>query len=305
MLHASINNDIIYINHEGMRVIEDWKDDIDGSSDVYCLSVSSGIFMTQDHKSNIPVWTGNSSRHGQKGTCGMIYPEENMPRTKSGIVPNIIVNPHAIPSRMTVGHLIECITGKVACNVGAIGDATSFSGLKVQDIGSALEAQGYEDYGDEILYSRIDGSQMKTKIFVGPTFYQRLKHMVEDKVHSRSTGPVVMLTRQCSEGRARDGGLRIGEMERDGILCHGISVFLKERLMDMSDNYKVHVCDLCGVIANYNISHDRRTNISYNIQECNYCNNHSAFSEVRIPFSCKLLIQELFAMGIVLRLIPE
>jgi DNA-directed RNA polymerase II subunit RPB2 len=305
MLHASINNDIIYINHEGMRVIEDWKDDIDGSSDVYCLSVSSGIFMTQDHESKIPVWTGNSSRHGQKGTCGMIYPEENMPRTKSGIVPNIIVNPHAIPSRMTVGHLIECITGKVACNVGAIGDATSFSGLKVQDIGSALEAQGYEDYGDEILYSRIDGSQMKTKIFVGPTFYQRLKHMVEDKVHSRSTGPVVMLTRQCSEGRARDGGLRIGEMERDGILCHGISVFLKERLMDMSDNYKVHVCDLCGVIANYNISHDRRTNISYNIQECNYCNNHSAFSEVRIPFSCKLLIQELFAMGIVLRLIPE
>ncbi len=305
MLHASINNDIVYIKHEGMRVIEYWKDETDGLSDVYCLRVSSGIFMTQDHESKTPVWTGNSSRHGQKGTCGMIYPEENMPRTKSGIVPNIIVNPHAIPSRMTVGHLIECITGKVACNVGAIGDATSFSGLKVQDIGSALEAQGYEDYGDEILYSRIDGSQMKTKIFVGPTFYQRLKHMVEDKVHSRSTGPVVMLTRQCSEGRARDGGLRIGEMERDGILCHGISVFLKERLMDMSDNYKVHVCDLCGVIANYNISHDRRTNISYNIQECNYCNNHSAFSEVRIPFSCKLLIQELFAMGIVLRLIPE
>ncbi len=235
----------------------------------------------------------------------MVYPEENMPRTKSGIVPNIIVNPHAIPSRMTVGHLIECITGKVACNIGAIGDATSFSGVKVEDIGKALQTQGYENYGDEILYSRIDGSQMKTKIFVGPTFYQRLKHMVEDKVHSRSTGPVVMLTRQCSEGRARDGGLRIGEMERDGILCHGISVFLKERLMDMSDNYKVHVCDLCGVIANYNISTDKRTNVSYNIQECNYCNNHSAFSEVRIPFSCKLLIQELFAMGIVLRLIPE
>jgi DNA-directed RNA polymerase II subunit RPB2 len=306
MLHAAINNDLVYIKEDGMRVIEDWVDENDiRSSDVYCLRVSSAIFMVQDHLSTIPVWTGNSSRHGQKGTCGMIYPEENMPRTKSGIVPNIIVNPHAIPSRMTVGHLIECITGKVACNVGAIGDATSFSGLKVQDIGAALEAQGYENYGDEILYSRIDGSQMKTKIFVGPTFYQRLKHMVEDKVHSRSTGPVVMLTRQCSEGRARDGGLRIGEMERDGILCHGISVFLKERLMDMSDNYKVHVCDLCGVIANYNISHDRRTNISYNIQECNYCNNHSAFSEVRIPFSCKLLIQELFAMGIVLRLIPE
>ena len=294
----------IFINPENIKVIENWSDENE-SSDVYCLTVSTGIFMVKDKNSSIPIWTGNSSRHGQKGTCGMIYPEENMPRTKSGIVPNIIVNPHAIPSRMTVGHLIECITGKVACNVGAIGDATSFSGLKVDDIGKALELQGYENYGDEILYSRIDGSQMKTKIFVGPTFYQRLKHMVEDKIHSRSTGPVVMLTRQCSEGRARDGGLRIGEMERDGILCHGISVFLKERLMDMSDNYKVHVCDLCGVIGNYNISTDKRTNISYNIQECNYCNNHSAFSEVRIPFSCKLLIQELFAMGIVLRLIPE
>jgi len=302
-LHVNDTLDVL-IKHENITMYDNWED-IDSSKDVYCLTVSTGIFMVKDFNSSIPVWTGNSSRHGQKGTCGMVYPEENMPFTKSGIIPNIIVNPHAIPSRMTVGHLIECITGKVACNVGAIGDSTSFTGLKVADIGRALEQQGYENHGDEILYSPIDGSQMKTKIFVGPTFYQRLKHMVEDKVHSRSTGPVVMLTRQCSEGRARDGGLRIGEMERDGILCHGISVFLKERLMDMSDNYKVHVCDLCGVIANYNTNTDRRTNISYNVQECNYCNNHSAFSEVRIPFSCKLLIQELFAMGIVLRLIPE
>jgi DNA-directed RNA polymerase II subunit RPB2 len=294
----------VFVSYEHITLNNDWKD-MDGSKDVYCLTVSTGIFMVKDFNSDIPIWTGNSSRHGQKGTCGMVYPEENMPFTKSGVIPNIIVNPHAIPSRMTVGHLIECITGKVACNVGAIGDSTSFTGLKVNDIGKALEQQGYENHGDEILYSPIDGSQMKTKIFIGPTFYQRLKHMVEDKVHSRSTGPVVMLTRQCSEGRARDGGLRIGEMERDGILCHGISVFLKERLMDMSDNYKVHVCDLCGVIANYNTNTDRRTNISYNVQECNHCNNHSAFSEVRIPFSCKLLIQELFAMGIVLRLIPE
>ena len=302
-IHVNDTPDV-FIKNEHITIYNDWED-IDGSKDVYCLTVSTGIFMVKDFNSGIPVWTGNSSRHGQKGTCGMVYPEENMPFTKSGVIPNIIVNPHAIPSRMTVGHLIECITGKVACNVGSIGDSTSFTGLKVADIGRALEQQGYENHGDEILYSPIDGSQMKTKIFVGPTFYQRLKHMVEDKVHSRSTGPVVMLTRQCSEGRARDGGLRIGEMERDGILCHGISVFLKERLMDMSDNYKVHVCDLCGVIANYNTNTDRRTNISYNVQECNHCNNHSAFSEVRIPFSCKLLIQELFAMGIVLRLIPE
>ncbi len=304
MIHASRNTNIIKINPNEIEIIEDWQD-TNGSKDVYCLTVSTSIFMVQDESSGIPVWTGNSSRHGQKGTCGMIYPEENMPRTKSGMVPNIIVNPHAIPSRMTVGHLIECITGKVACHLGGIGDSTAFTSLKPEQIGQALAAQGFDHYGDEVLYSRIDGSQMKTKIFIGPTFYQRLKHMVEDKIHSRSTGPVVMLTRQCSEGRARDGGLRIGEMERDGILCHGISVFLKERLMDMSDNYKIHVCDLCGVIANYNINTDKRTNITYNIQECNYCQNHSAFSEVRIPFSCKLLIQELFAMGIVLRLIPE
>jgi DNA-directed RNA polymerase II subunit RPB2 len=305
MIHASHKSDIILINPDNIKIHNNWKDDITNSSDVYCLTVPTGIFMVQDAGSLVPVWTGNSSRHGQKGTCGMIYPEENMPRTKSGIVPNIIVNPHALPSRMTVGHLVECITGKVACNLGGIGDSTSFTSLKPEQIGNALSLQGFEHYGDEVLYSRIDGSQMKTKVFIGPTFYQRLKHMVEDKIHSRSTGPVVMLTRQCSEGRARDGGLRIGEMERDGILCHGISVFLKERLMDMSDNYKVHVCDLCGVISNYNINTDKRTNITYNIQECNYCNNHSAFSEVRIPFSCKLLIQELFAMGIVLRLIPE
>ncbi len=303
-IHSNNLSDIIQINPSDMKLIEDWKDH-DNTNDVYCLRVSTGIFMAKAADSNILVWTGNSSRHGQKGTCGMIYPEENMPRTKSGIVPNVIVNPHALPSRMTVGHLIECITGKVACNLGGIGDATAFTSLKPEQIGKALASQGFEHYGDEVLYSRIDGSQMKTKIFIGPTFYQRLKHMVEDKIHSRSTGPVVMLTRQCSEGRARDGGLRIGEMERDGILCHGISVFLKERLMDMSDNYKVHVCDFCGVIASFNVSTDKRTNISYNIQECNNCNNHSAFSEVRIPFSCKLLIQELFAMGIVLRLIPE
>lgn len=288
------------ISINGKNIIE-----IPWNEEVYCLTVQTHIFLVRDELSNQPVWTGNSSRHGQKGTCGMIYPDENMPRTKDGITPNIIVNPHAIPSRMTVGHLIECITGKAACNLGGIGDATPFTDLNPTDIARALESQGFNGYGDETLYSRIDGSQIKTQIFQGPTFYQRLKHMVDDKIHSRSTGPVVMLTRQCSEGRSRDGGLRVGEMERDAILSHGASVFLKERLMDMSDNYRVYICDVCGIIANYNVSTDSRTGTEYNIQECKSCDNHSAFSEIRIPYSCKLLMQELYAMGILLRLIPE
>jgi len=288
------------ISIKGSNIIE-----IQYNKPVYCLTVPSHIMMVCDHYSGVPVWTGNSSRHGQKGTCGMVYSDENMPRTKDGIVPSIIVNPHAIPSRMTVGHLIECITGKVAADLGSIGDATPFTDLKPSDIANALEKQGFNRHGDEVLYTRIDGRQIKSLVFTGPTYYQRLKHMVDDKIHSRPTGPVVMLTRQCSEGRSRDGGLRVGEMERDAILSHGASVFLKERLMDMSDNYRVYICDLCGVIANYNMSTDPRTEIEYKIQECKQCQNNSAFSEIRIPYSCKLLIQELYAMGIIIRLIPE
>jgi len=297
---AMQTDDFETIKIKGQNITE-----IEWNKEVYCLTVPSNIFMVQDEMSDVPVWTGNSSRHGQKGTCGMIYADENMPRTKDGIIPNIIVNPHAVPSRMTVGHLIECVTGKVACNLGGIGDATPFTDLNPADIARALESQGFNCHGDETLYTRIDGSQIKSKVFFGPTFYQRLKHMVDDKVHSRSTGPVVMLTRQCSEGRSRDGGLRVGEMERDAILSHGASVFLKERLMDMSDNYRVYICDICGIIATHNISTDSRTGIQYNIQECKSCDNHSAFSEIRIPYSCKLLMQELYAMGILLRLIPE
>ena len=157
-----------------------------------------------------------ASRHAQKGTCGMIYQQQDMPFTKDGISPDIIMNPHAIPSRMTIGQLLECIMGKAACCLGSIGDATPFRDCSVEDIAKILEANGIERYGNEVLYDGRTGRQLQTEIFIGPTYYQRLKHMVCDKQHSRgSNGPVVMLTRQPAEGRARNGGLRFGEMERD------------------------------------------------------------------------------------------
>jgi DNA-directed RNA polymerase II subunit RPB2 len=238
-----------------------------------------------------------SSRHGQKGTCGMIINEEDMPYTKNGTRPDIIINPHAIPSRMTIAQLIECLLGKVCSLAGVYGDGTPFMGTSVENISGMLEQYDFEHNGNEILYNGFTGRQMESKIFIGPTYYQRLKHMVEDKIHSRSTGPMVLLTRQPAEGRARDGGLRFGEMERDCMIAHGSLQFLKERMIDVSDNYRVFVCNECGQFG--------AVNPSENIYKCKLCSNYSDFSEVRIPYSCKLLIQELQGMSISPRFITK
>ena len=238
-----------------------------------------------------------SSRHGQKGTCGMIINEEDMPYTKNGTRPDIIINPHAIPSRMTIAQLIECLLGKVCSLAGVYGDGTPFMGTSVESISGMLEQYDFEHNGNEILYNGFTGRQMESKIFIGPTYYQRLKHMVEDKIHSRSTGPMVLLTRQPAEGRARDGGLRFGEMERDCMIAHGSLQFLKERMIDVSDNYRVFVCNECGQFG--------AVNPSENIYKCKLCSNYSDFSEVRIPYSCKLLIQELQGMSISPRFITK
>lgn len=236
-----------------------------------------------------------SSRHGQKGTIGMVYAQEDMPFSKDGITPDVIVNPHAIPSRMTVGQLIECIMGKAASFVGAQGDATPFNGCGVEDVADILASYGMERYGNEILYNGRTGEMIHTEIFIGPTFYQRLKHMVSDKVHSRgSNGPVVMLTRQPAEGRARNGGLRFGEMERDAIVAHGAGSFLKERMLDVSDNYRVFTCKKCGLFC--------VVNPERNIWKCNNCRNQTDIVQARIPYSMKLLIQELMTMGIAPRM---
>jgi len=185
-----------------------------------------------------------ASRHGQKGTIGITYRQEDMPFTAEGIVPDIIINPHAIPSRMTIGHLVECLLSKVATLIGNEGDATPFTDLTVESVSTFLRQKGYQSRGLEVMYHGHTGRKLQAQIYLGPTYYQRLKHMVDDKIHSRARGPVQILTRQPVEGRSRDGGLRFGEMERDCMISHGIAGFLKERLFEASDAYRLHVCDM-------------------------------------------------------------
>jgi DNA-directed RNA polymerase II subunit RPB2 len=235
-----------------------------------------------------------SSRHGQKGTVGMTYRQEDLPFSVDGVVPDIIVNPHAIPSRMTIGQLIECLLGKVSSIQGTEGDATPFAKITVADIAQQLLLSGYQPHGWELMHNGHTGRPLEAQIFIGPTYYQRLKHMVDDKIHSRATGPVTMLTHQPLEGRARGGGLRFGEMERDCMISHGAAQFMKERLMDQSDAYRVHVCDLCGLIA--------IADLGKNVFQCRNCNNKTAISQVYIPYACKLLFQELMAMACAPRL---
>jgi DNA-directed RNA polymerase II subunit RPB2 len=238
-----------------------------------------------------------SSRHGQKGTVGMTYTQEDMPWTIEGVTPDIIVNPHAIPSRMTIGQLIECIMGKVAAHMGKEGDATPFTDVTVDNISKALHKCGYQMRGFERMYNGHTGRPLTAMIFLGPTYYQRLKHMVDDKIHSRGRGPVQILTRQPAEGRSRDGGLRFGEMERDCMIAHGAAHFLKERLFDQSDAYRVHVCEVCGLIA--------IANLKKNSFECRGCKNKTDIVQVYIPYACKLLFQELMSMAIAPRMLTK
>jgi DNA-directed RNA polymerase II subunit RPB2 len=238
-----------------------------------------------------------SSRHGQKGTIGNIIPEADMPFTSNGLKPDIIINPHAIPSRMTIAQLKETLMGKVLIELGLFGDGTSFGDLDINYIKKELQKCGYESNGNELLYSGLTGEQLESSIFIGPAFYQRLKHMVSDKQHSRSIGPMVNLTRQPAEGRSRDGGLRFGEMERDCMASHGAARFVKERLYDASDAFHVYTCNKCGMIASFN---DNK-----HIHICRTCQNRTDFKYVEIPYACKLMFQELITMNIAPRLLTK
>jgi hypothetical protein len=260
-----------------------------------------------------------ASRSGQKGTIGLIIPERDMPFTADGVRPDIIINPHAIPSRMTIGQLIETILGKVGCNYGGFGDCTAFAnkGTHTDVYGSLLVNAGYHSSGNQILYNGMTGEQLFSDIYIGPTYYMRLKHMVKDKINYRARGPNTMLTRQSVQGRANDGGLRIGEMERDGILAHGCSGFLNESYMVRGDEYYMAVCNKTGGIAIYNpsvnlfyspfadgpVKYNTTIDGKMNIQ--NISRFGRSFSIVRIPYTLKLLIQELQVMNIQMRIITE
>ena len=262
---------------------------------VYCLRVPSEVFLVR--RNGRCSFTGNSSRHGQKGTVGNIIPEADMPFNSAGVRPDIIINPHAIPSRMTIGQLKETLLGKVLVELGLFGDGTSFGDLDIGNISEKLQSLGYESNGEELLYSGLTGEQIECSVFMGPVFYQRLKHMVNDKQHSRSIGPMVNLTRQPAEGRSRDGGLRFGEMERDAMISHGAARFTRGRMYDASDKYSVYICKKCGLVASYN---DK-----LHIHLCKTCDNRTDFSYVEIPYACKLLFQELTTMNVAPRVMTD
>lgn len=225
-----------------------------------------------------------SSRPGQKGVCGLLIEEKDMPFTKDGIVPDLIVNPHAIPSRMTINQLLEMILGKSSALGGYLGDATPFQNKDIIDYTKLLNSYGYDGMGNEVLYSGITGEQIKTSLFMGPIYYQRLKIMVSDKIHSRSTGPLQSLTRQPAGGRSNDGGFRVGEMERDSIISYGISSFLKESMMERADKYSVQIDEKTGLID---------------------YKDDSQKVKVEMPYAMKLLLQELQTMSINARLITN
>ncbi|KAL3945031.1 MAG: hypothetical protein SGBAC_000888 [Bacillariaceae sp.] len=234
-----------------------------------------------------------ASRHGQKGVCGLIVPQEDLPFNEYGNAPDLIMNPHGFPSRMTVGKLLELLVGKSGVFEGRQGYSTAFgeehgSADTAEATAEALVRNGLNYTGKDIFYSGASGEALDAYIFSGPVFYQKLKHMVLDKAHARARGPRAVLTRQPTEGRSRDGGLRLGEMERDCLIAYGASNLIMERLMHSSDAFSANVCETCGLLQYQNW--------------CQYCRSGEKVVDIRIPYACKLLFQELQSMNVMPRI---
>jgi DNA-directed RNA polymerase II subunit RPB2 len=227
-----------------------------------------------------------AARSAQKGTCSIVLNQEDMPFSKDGIIPDIIINPNCIPSRMTINQLLECVLGKYCALAGEYGDCTPFSSASTDiadKIVNKLKSFGFQGHGNETMTNGMTGEVFSSDIFIGPTYYQRLKHIVKNKMHARAQGAVTNNTRQPLEGRNKDGGLRVGEMERDCLIAHGTSEFLKDRLFTCSDPFQVILCKDCGCILSN--------------QTCSFCGKDETI-KVNIPYACKTLIQQLQSMCI-------